>query len=346
MRRVLLVAVMPALALAAVYAQATRPEAAMARAARALIDSVDDGQRATLVWSFDDEERLNWNFVPTERQGLPWKAMSGVQRAAATTLLRTGLSAAGFTKAETIRKLEQVLFAQSGSAMRDVEAYYFTIFGEPGSARWGWRYEGHHLAQNWTIVDGRATATTPAFFGANPAHVQDGPMAGTRALGAEQDMAFALLDALTEAQRAKAVVAETAPRDIVTGSERRVAMLEPAGLAVSEMTDAQHALIRQLVELYASAQADALAADRLARVREAGVENIRFAWMGATTPGPGNAHYYRIQGPTFLIEYDNTQGGANHQHTVWRDFDGDFGGDLLALHYATAPHHQAAGTRR
>jgi hypothetical protein len=346
MRFAVLTAAVLVAALSVIFAQASRPEAAMERTAGALIAMLDEDQRAKLVWSFDSDERLNWNFVPIAREGLALKEMNEQQREAATALLRTGLSASGFTKAETIRKLEDVLFAQSGSAMRDAEAYFFTIFGEPGADRWGWRYEGHHLSQNWTIVGGRATATTPSFFGTNPAHVQEGPMQGTRALGAEQDMAFAVLTSLTDEQLGQAVVADTPPRDIFTGSERKVSMLENVGLPVSEMTPEQRTLLWQLVELYASAQTEALAADRLERVRAGGIESIRFAWIGATEPGPGHAHYYRVQGPTFLIEYDNIQNNANHQHTAWRDFDGDFGSDVIAEHYATAPHHQRDDPRR
>ncbi len=132
----------------------TRPEAAMAAAANALIAAVGEGPaRAKLVWAFDSEERFNWHFIPRARQGLPLKEMSEPQRAAAMALLKTGLSASGFTKAEAIRSLEDVLFAQSGSATRDRELYFFTVFGTPGKGPWGWRYEGHHLAQNWTICE-------------------------------------------------------------------------------------------------------------------------------------------------------------------------------------------------
>jgi hypothetical protein len=321
-----------------IAAQASRPEAAMRTAARALIAGLTDEQRAKVRIPFDSEERMNWQFVPIARKGLPLKEMTEPQRKLAFDLLRTGLSASGYTKAETIRGLEDVLRAQSGSATRDRELYFFSIFGDPDGVSWGWRYEGHHLSQNWTIAGGKATATTPAFFGANPAEVMDGPMKGTRALSAEDDLARAFMASLTDAQRKSAIAAEKAPTDIVSGNSRRANVLDPVGIVVSELDGKQQALLMKLIEEHASSQPAALAGARLAKVRAEGWGNVRFAWMGSTVKGPGNGHYYRIQGRTFLIEYDNVQNQANHQHIVWRDFAGDFGVDLLAEHYARVPH--------
>jgi hypothetical protein len=321
-----------------VEALQTRPDAEMTKAARALMAAVGEGPAlAKLVWKFEDEERFNWHFIPRERKGLPLKEMTEPQRQAAMALLKTGLSASGYSRAEAVRSLEDVLFAQSKSPTRDRENYYFTIFGTPGGDRWAWRYEGHHLAQNWTIVSGKAIATTPAFFGANPAEVMDGPLKGTRALKGEADLGWAFLAALTDEQRKTAVVSEKAPNDILTANSRKAAIQENSGVAFSSLTQKQQAMLMALVAEHANAQAPALAAARMAKVK-ADTGSIRFAWMGATTPAPGAAHYYRIQGAAFLIEYDNTQNRANHQHIVWRDFNGDFGDDLLAMHYAASPH--------
>lgn len=328
--------------LVVIAAQASRPEAAMRSAATALVAALDDGQRAKIQVPFDSDERMNWNFVPMARKGLPLKEMTEPQRTAAFALLKTGLSASGYTKAEAIRSLENVLRAMSGSATRDPELYYFTLFGNPDGPSWGWRYEGHHLSQNWTIASGKAVATTPAFFGANPAEVQDGPMKGTRALAAEDDLARAFLASLTDAQRRDAVVAEKAPPDIVTSNARKAAILDNLGLSASTLSTKQQTMLMSLIEEHAASQPRALADERLAKVRAAGWANVRFAWMGSTVKGPGNGNYYRIQGPTFLIEYDNTQNQANHQHIVWRDFTGDFGADLLGQHYAHDSHHVRA----
>jgi hypothetical protein len=319
----------------------TRPEAEMAKAANALIAAVGraDPALSKLLWKFEDEERFNWHFIPRERKGLPLKEMTEPQRQAATALLKTGLSASGFSRAEAIRSLEDVLFAQSKSPTRDREQYFFTIFGTPGGDRWGWRYEGHHLAQNWTIVAGKAVATTPAFFGANPAEVMDGPMKGTRALKGEADLGWALLGTLSDEQRKTAVVSATAPNDILTMNSRKAAMQENSGLTFTSLSQKQQVMLMELIGEHANAQVPALAAARMARVK-ANTGSIRFAWMGATAPAPGAGHYYRIQGVSFLIEYDNTQNRANHQHIVWRDFNGDFGDDLLAMHYAASPHQR------
>ncbi len=318
----------------------TRPDAQMIAAAKALIVAVGEGPaQAKLVWKFEDDERFNWHFIPRERKGLPLKEMTEPQRIAAMALLKTGLSASGYSRAEAIRSLEDVLFAQSKSPTRDRELYFFTIFGTPGGDRWGWRYEGHHLAQNWTIISGKPIATTPAFFGANPAEVMDGPMKGTRALKGEADLGWAMLNALTEEQRKTAVVSATAPNDILTANSRKAAIQENSGVAFSSLNQKQQAMLMTLIEEHANAQAPALAAGRMAKVK-ANTGSIRFAWMGVTALAPGAAHYYRIQGASFLIEYDNTQNRANHQHIVWRDFNGDFGDDLLAMHYAASPHQR------
>jgi hypothetical protein len=328
-----------------VVAQRHAAEPDMTAAARTLLASLDQDQRAKISWPFDSEERFNWHFVPREREGLPLAAMNDRQRQAAFALLRAGLSEPGYRKVEGIRVLEGVLREIEKSAGRDPERYFFTIFGEPGAAAWGWRYEGHHVAQNWTIVGGKATATTPAFLGTNPAEVQGGPQKGLRVLPAEEDLARALVAALTPAQRTQAVTSETAPPDILTGNSRRAGIIDRTGLSAEAMTAEQRQLLMRLIEEHASVQAPGLADQRLARVRRESLADLLFAWAGPTAKAPGNGHYYRIQGRTFLIEYDNTQDDANHQHVVWRDFAGDFGADLLAEHYTRAPHDHGHDAR-
>jgi hypothetical protein len=339
-KAVIFVVVLLALGVSAHLAEQARPEVAMASAASTFLKSLDEAQRAKAQFSFESEERFNWHFIPRVRKGLPLAEMSAPQRDGAMALLKTGLSASGYQRAETIRSLELVLRAIENRNSRDPEQYFFSIFGTPGSSKWGWRYEGHHLSQNWTVAAGKAVSTSPAFFGANPAVVLDGPMKGTRALPAEADLAWDLLNGLEAASRAKAIVAGAAPADIITGNSRKAAMLEQVGLSVRDMNNKGRALLMRLIDAHASSQQTDLAAARIAAIKSAGLENVRFTWIGATTLAPGAAHYYRIQGPTFLIEYDNTQNNANHQHIVWRDFAGDFGEDVLAAHYAAAPHHQ------
>jgi hypothetical protein len=264
--------------------------------------------------------------------------MSSEQRRAALALLKSSLSAGGFTKADAILHLEEVLFAASGSRIRDPELYFFTVFGEPSQqGAWGWRYEGHHISLNWTVVDGKLVASTPQFLGANPADVRDGPQKGRRALTAEEDLGRALVKSINAGTGgALAILSKNAPDEILTGSSRQAAIQEHTGISYGRLTEEQQGLLLSLIREYASVQPPAEAQARLARVK-AELPSVKFAWMGGLEKGQG--HYYRIQGSTFLIEYDNTQDHANHIHSVWREFKGDWGGDLLAEHYRTAPHH-------
>ena len=315
------------------------PTADIAQAASAFLASLDDDARAKAQFAFDSEERFNWHFVPRPRAGLPLKAMAAPQRSAAMALLRAGLSEKGYTKAETIRGLEVVLAEiEQDPVRRDPDLYYVSIFGEPvADGTWGWRFEGHHISLNWTFVRGRSIAPTPQFFGSNPDAVRSGPRRDMRVLAAEQDLARALLESLSGAQRARAIISATAPPDIFSGHQRKAATLEERGIAFTDLTTEQRGLLLAIIDEYAGAQPKAVAEARLARLHEAGLDRIRFVWMGGLLRG--EPHYYRLQGPTFLIEYDNTQNDANHIHAVWRDFDGDFGVDLLKEHYRNSSHH-------
>ena len=313
------------------------PPPAMTTAARALLDSLTPEQKRVAQFPFTAEERFIWFYTPVPRKGLTLKAMTEPQRKLAMNLLRSGLSEKGFSKAETIRSLEDVLVELGGNpAQRDRELYYFSIFGEPGpAATWGWRYEGHHLSQNWTVINGTAVATTPQFFGANPAEVRQGAKSGLRALAAEEDLGFDLLRSLDPKQRHSAIIDPKSPNDILTTNTREAAIQEDRGLPHAQMNAAQKAALLKLIEEHAGAQTDPIAQDRVARAK-ASLDSVKFAWLGGTEKGEG--HYYRVQGQSFLIEFDNTQNNANHIHQVWRDFKGDWGRDLLAEHYKSAPH--------
>jgi hypothetical protein len=314
------------------------PPPGLVTAARGFLDSLSPELKQKAQFPLDADERMNWFYTPVPRKGLTLKDMNEAQRTAALNLLRAGLSEKGYSRAETIRALEDVLVEMGGNPrQRDRELYYFTVFGEPGpKSTWGWRYEGHHISQNWTVVNGAAMATTPQFFGANPAEVRQGSRKGTRAIAVEEDLAFELLRSLDAAQRKAAILDAKAPNDILTTNSREAAIQEDRGLAYAQMNAGQKALLVKLIETNAEAQPQAVARERVARVRAAGLDAVKFAWMGAAEKGEG--HYYRVQGPTFLIEFDNTQNDANHIHLVWRDFKGDWGRDLLAEHYKTSQH--------
>jgi len=318
----------------------TAPADDMARAARAFLEGLNAEARGKAQFAFDADERFNWHFVPKPRAGLALKGMSDAQRRTAVELLKAGLSEKGYTKAETIRTLETVLAEiENNPVRRDPQLYYVTVFGEPSAgATWGWRFEGHHVSLNWTVVRGTSIASTPQFFGSNPAEVRSGPKRGLRALAAEEDLARALLGSLTDVQRAQAIISTEAPDDILTSNTRKAAIQEDRGIAYADLSQEQRGLLLAVIEEYVGAQPKALAEGRIARLRAAGLDRIRFAWMGGLNRG--EPHYYRLQGPTFLIEYDNTQNDANHIHAVWRDFNGDFGADLLEEHYRNSAHHQ------
>jgi hypothetical protein len=321
------------------------PADTMATAARAFLDALTPEQKQKAQMPLASDERFNWFYTPVPRKGLTLKEMTPAQRTAAMNLLRVGLSEKGYSKAETIRSLEDILAEiEKNPVRRDKELYYFSIFGDPGAkGAWGWRYEGHHLSQHWTIVDGKAVASTPQFFGANPAEVRSGPRQGLRALGVEEDQGYELLRSLDDKQRQAAIIDAKAPDDILTTNSKEASMQEDRGLGYGQMTDAQRSILMKIIEENAGAHADSIAKERLAKVRAAGLERVKFAWMGGVQKGQG--HYYRVQGPTFVIEFDNTQNDANHIHLVWRDFKGDWGRDLLAEHYKTAGHHDHDGAR-
>lgn len=309
---------------------AERPPQPFLSAARALLVLLDADQRARITVPFDSDERRNWHYVPRERRGLTLGAMSAAQRKAALSLLRAGLSASGYGKAEAIRALEPILRRiENDNPGRDPDRYTVTIFGTPGEREpWGWRYEGHHISLNWTVANGRVVGDSPQFFGANPAR------GASRPLAAEEDLARALVQSLDAAQRKAAILSTAAPPEILTGAERQAAIQEDRGIAYAALRPEQQRRLLALLGVYADAMPPAIARKRLEKIRRAGLAAVKFAWMGGLEPGEG--HYYRLQGPTFLVEYDNTQNSANHIHTVWRDFHGDFGADLLAEHIKAA----------
>ena len=231
----------------------------------------------------------------------------------------------------------RVLEKDSGER-RNPEKYFFSIFGEPAEkGTWGYRVEGHHVSLHFTVVDGKVVGS-PTFLGANPAEVREGPRKGLRVLSAEEDLGRAILESLDAAQKKVAIVSDTAYPDILTEASRKAALKgQPSGLSAAKFTPKQKALLTDLLSEYAENLPEDMAEARLNRIKQAG-NNLFFAWAGVAERG--GPHYYRVQGPTFLIEYDNTQNKANHIHSVWRDFDGDWGQDLLSQHYKSSADHK------
>ena len=311
----------------------------MARAADNFLAALNTDQQKKATFEFKHDERVNWHFVPRERKGLPLKEMAPEQRALAHALLSSGLGQRGYVETVTIISLEQILkeMEQGRGPARDPEMYFFTIFGKPGPKEtWGWRVEGHHVSLNFTVVNGRAAAGAPAFLGTNPGVVRDGPRKGLRVLAGEEDLGRQLARSLDDEQKKTAVLPGDAPKDIITGNSRKAMLENPGGLPASKLNAEQKRVFMSLLDLYANRLRPEMAENDLRKIMEAGIEKVTFAWAGPTEPGM--PHYYRIHGPTFLVEYDNTQNNANHIHTVWRDLQNDFGDDALRRHYDETPH--------
>lgn len=317
----------------------------MTTAANRFLDALTPEQRQQTKLPLDSDDLTRWHYIPANqfpRKGLAIKDMNESQRKLAHDLLRTGLSQRGYTAATAIMELETVLRAIEsaggrGGLNRDPELYFFTIFGNPSPKEpWGWRVNGHHLAVYFIVGNSTTVASAPAFFGTNPAEVREGPKQGLRIQAMEQDAGRALVNALDETQRKTAIIEAAAPNDIVTTTAVKADPLSPIGISASAMTRQQRDLLMKLIDAYTSQMTEDLAADRMAQIKKAGVEKIGFAWAGPVEAG--QRHYYRVQGPTFLIEFDNTQNNGNHIHSVWRDFAGDYGRDLLREHLSAVKH--------
>ncbi len=306
---------------------------AMAIAAERFLAALEPEQKAKATFAFDAPERLNWHFIPRERQGLPIKAMSSEQRALAFGLVQSGLSREGGLKATTIMSLEAILreLEKGSGPVRDPELYFVSIFGQPsGRGTWGWRIEGHHLSLNFTVKDGKITSATPAFFGSNPAEVRQGPRQGLRALAEIEDRALRLFQALDDDQKKAAVVADKAPNDIPSnygaqgqaGLPAKAPTLEPVGLPATRLSADQRKQLDLLIDAYAGSMPEEVAGSWLSDVKRSG-DDVRFAWYGPAERT--QAHGYLVLGSTFEIEFNNTQNGANHIHSLWRSRIGDFG---------------------
>ena len=307
---------------------------------QALASRLSPEQMQAAEFSFDDSIRHEWFYTPVDRVGLRIGDLDADQMTDLRTLLDDGLGANGTEQAFKIVQLEELLFSTSGGReMRNPGNYYLMMFGEPTTeGSWAWRFEGHHFSASFTIVDNHLVSGTPAFFGGNPALVpEDSEVhAGLSPFSREQDLGFELLNSFDEGQRARVILAGEAPQDILTENFQRAEMGAPEGISVADINDVQHAILMELMDVYGARMNPALLDYQMAKIRQAGVERVHFAWAGSTEPGEG--HYYRIQGPTFVIEYDNTQNNANHIHSVWRDFEDDFGYEPLRQHLAVDHH--------
>ncbi|WP_186525858.1 DUF3500 domain-containing protein [Seonamhaeicola sediminis] len=305
------------------------------------LDSLNTEQIEKVLFPFNDASRESWHFLPNKsypREGISLKELNKEQKDLFFKMLGYFLSESGYNKTKKIISLESVLAELGGDPeYRNPEAYFIAIYGNPKNDKlWAWAFEGHHVALNFTVVNDNITAT-PRFFGANPAIVRSGSRKGERTLHREEELAYALVNSLTEHQRKQAIFTNVAYNDILTYNHSKVEPLKPEGILASALNDKQRTKLRAIITEYLSALPDDLAHIREAQILQEEFNDLRFAWAGSTEKG--EPHYYRIQGKTFLIELDNTQNNANHIHCVWRDFDGDFGRDLIMEHYKHSKHH-------
>lgn len=314
-------------------AQADKAEpsgAAMVRAAEKFLQSITKEQQAQASFAYDDPERLNWHFIPRPRKGLPLRALDGEPLVAAQNLIASGLSKTGYDQALDVMSLEEVLYLlepgdrKERREKRDPRKYYLSIFGTPSlTGKWGWRTEGHHISLNYTVDKGEVTSSTPEFFGANPGVIEAGPGRAVRILGAEEDLARQILKLCSPEKSKIAYIDKTAPMDVRSANVPQPDTTAPAGLAAADMNDDQKKLLVELLNEYLKNMPSDVSSRRRADLMQAGLGKIYFAWWGGAERN--EPHYYRVQGPTFLIEYNNTQNNANHIHSMWRDMAGDFG---------------------
>jgi Protein of unknown function (DUF3500) len=310
--------------------------------ARAWLDGLDATQRAAAVFPFDTNERFVWAYTPGTREGLAFRDMRPAQRAAANAIVLASLSERTAGEVASVIALETVLGALEreggrGAWMRrDPELYWFAVFGEPDAhAPWSWRVGGHHVAIHLTLANGQVIGSTPSFLGSNPAVVPSGPQAGYRALTGEETLARTLLAGLTPDERKTAIVDDRAPADILTEHAARADVRSvPVGIPYRDLAATARAELERLIRYYVDRVRPDVAPVEWERIIAAGLDEISFAWAGPEKPGSG--HYYAIRGPRFLVEYDNTQNGANHIHAVWRDLANDWGEDVLAQHLKSA----------
>jgi len=326
--------------LAYVAQQIEAAGASQVAAAQDFLASLTPEQKQMATYKFDDPERFNWHFVPREekgtkksiRKGVPLESMNAEQQQKALALLRAGTSASGAQTAELIMSLESILRdaekEKKGTPVRNPQWYFFTVFGTPSkSGNWGWRVEGHHLAVNVTLDGTQVVASSPWVFGANPAEFKSGPKKGYKVLGPEQDLATQLFTSLNDEQK-KAALQTKKFGEPAQGEKSPINVGGPVGVAMANMTPPQKDLLTKLIQHYIDRMPQDVGAAEFKMVQDAGIEKVHFAYYGKVENG--KEREYRVQGPTFVVEFLNSQNDSlgnpnNHIHSGWRRIKGDFG---------------------
>ncbi len=317
------------------------PTALLRTTARAFLDTLGQAGRAAAVAPFAAADRTEWTYLPGPRPGIAVGDLTDAARDGLEELLRVTLSARGAERTRQVMHLDDILreversVGRSGWERRSSDRYWVRVLGDPDDEVWAWHLGGHHVGVHATVVDG-TLAITPSFLGANPALVRGGPHAGLQVLREEEQLAR---DVLAGSGRGPAPgggrVAGRARRHRHPARPRCRSRPGPGGAAPR----------RTGRRAGATAPGAGTPVPRpgtgAGGRRGVGRDRGRRAWARSPSRGPGprsrgSAHYYAVRGETFLIEYDNTQDGANHAHTVWRDLQRDWGTDLLAEHHAAA----------
>lgn len=302
----------------------------LATSATAFLELLEESQTSKATFPFESENRTDWHFFPKNRRGLSLRDLDETQTKLLWKFLEAALSESGIEKTRGVIEAERILWEQSNrSDYRDPGKYHIVFFGNPTPEQtWGASFEGHHLSINLTVVDGKEVFVTPSFFGASPDRISE----DNHPLEDEIVSALALLNSLDKKQLA-IVRKDSRPTEIRTRALPKVEPMQPEGLPASEMTGEQQGLLMDLIKAYVGRYREAFAEDDLKKIEAAGIGNIHFFWLGGNAIG--EPIYYRVQGPSFVMEYANFQNGANHSHTVWRDFENDFGYDALRHHLET-----------
>jgi hypothetical protein len=312
-------------------------------AATGFIDSLDPGKKAIALMSFDARKHYRFTPEPT-RPGLPLKNMTAAQQEKALALLKATLSDGGYQKAMLIRTLDNWLRANVGQLPFGSNNYYLAIYGTPSAlTNWAWHWEGHHASLHFTFVGCARAASTPLMFGAEPAELAaafEGAPAGTRVLGKQEDLARSLASMLAGDPAKKALAIAARGGRMLPNTPDQQTRQSPAGLPAAMMSAAEVARLRELLAEVAGNVNPELAGIRQKKVEEAGFDKVTFYWAGPLTRNVDAIYYFRVQGPTFIFEHNIEW--ENHVHSAWRDFDGDFGADLLQLHLKQFPHRSAS----
>lgn len=299
----------------------------MVKAASDFLQSLSEKERSKALTQFDDSERKKWDFWPSRYEGIPINDISKESQKLAKQLIASGLSSQGLTKLEVIHALEKFNPYRSPH-------YSILIFGEPNNIEpWGWRFQGHHTSLNFTITNGEVVANTPSFLGTQPLS-HPSVAKGEKPLKLEQELAWQLYSSLSTDQKTKTDVSRP-PQYYLPERSERFDPYPGKTLLYQDMNEKQQNLLIELMGSYIHNMRKEIAQARLNEIEKAGLSTIGFAFNGE--PKLGANHYYRIQGPSFIMEYDCRDNG-NHIHAVWRDFDGDFGEDVLSEHLKNHKH--------